>query len=427
MMKRFSIFVVLIAALLICFQTTISSPVNAASSVNALGSGYGFGGYAEIPAGSGMTTSGPFVPAWFGCQMDTLSTGSSASNMNVSSYSTSGAAQTSITNTQDANGGTVQTTTNVNNLNMLSGLITASSIHSAVASTIDAVTASSRVVDEAFNGLVVAGQPIGVNPGPNTTIQLANVGNVVLNEYGNPTNGSDSTYIGVNMIDLRVTQNNFYGLPIGTQIIIGQANSGEQRMALRATVSGNSYGFSSSSSSGQPSGSGGIGPITAAQLPCTGGSSQDSAAASSYPGIGSLGASTANTSGQITSTMATATNSASVQNTNLFNGLINGDQMSATANASWDGSGSGSATTKLTNVTIAGLPVSASPPPNTQRPLPGIGYVVLNEQSGTANASGAAESVNAMDIVVTTANAFKLPVGTHIILGHAEAGANGLA
>lgn len=428
-MKRFSLFVVLIAALLICFQTAFSSiaPAYAASSVNALGSGYGFGGYAEIPAGSGLTTSGPFVPAWFGCRMNNLSTGSSASSMAVSSSATSGAAQTSVNNTQDATGGTVQTTTNVNNLNMLSGLITASSIHGTVASTINATSASSRVVDDVFNGLVIAGRPIGVNPGPNTTIQLANIGNVVLNEQGSPVNGSDSTYMGVNMIDLHVTQNNTHGLPIGSRIIIGQVNSGEQRMALRAAVSGSSYGFSSSSSSGQPNGSGGIGPITVAQLACTGGSFQDSAASSSYPGIGTLGASSANTSGQITATMATAANSASVQNANLFSGLIKGNQISATANATWNGTGSGSATTKLTNVTIAGLPISASPPPNTQRTLPGLGYVVLNEQSGTANASGAKESVNAMDIVVTTANAFKLPIGTHIILGHAEAGATSLS
>jgi hypothetical protein len=426
-MKRFSLFVVLVTALLISFQTMFSSPTYAASSVNALGSGYGFGGYAEIPVGSSLTTSGPFVPAWFGCRMDNLSTGSSASSMAVSSYSTSGAAQTSITNTQDASGGTVQTITNVNNLNMLSGLITASSIRGAVASTINATSASSRVIDDAFNGLVVAGQAIGVNPGPNTTIQLANVGSVVLNEYGNPTNGSNSTSIGLNMIDLRVMQNNTYKLPIGTQIIIGQVNSGEQRMTIRATVNGSSYGFSSTSSSGQPSGSGGIGPITAAQLPCTGGSFQDSAAASSYPGIGTLGASSANASGQVTATMATATTSANVQNVNLFSGLINANQISATANANWNGSGSGSATTKLTNMTIAGLPVSASPPPNTRQSLPGIGYIVLNEQSGTANASGATESVNAMDVVITTANAFKLPVGTHIILGHAEAGANSVS
>ena len=426
-MKRFGVFVVLIAALLICFQTVLSSPAYAATSVNALGSGYGYGGYAVIPTGSGLTTSGPFVPAWFGCRMDDLTTGTSASSMAVSSYSTSGAAQTSITNTQDSTGGTVQTTANVNNLNMLSGLITASSIRGAVASTIDATSASSRVVDDTFNGLVVAGQPIGVNPGPNTTIQLANLGNVVLNEQGSPVNGSNSTYMGINMIDLHVTLANTYGLPIGTQIIIGQVNSGEQRMALRAIVSGNSYGFSSSSNSGQPSGSEGIGPITVAQLACTGGSFQNGAATGSYPGIGTIGASSANTSGQITATMATATNSASVQNVNFLNGLLKGSQVSATANANWNGSGSGSATTKLTDVTIAGLPVSASPSPNTQQLLPSLGYVVLNEQSGTANASGASESVNAIDIVVTTANTFKLPIGTHIILGHAEAGATSLS
>jgi len=45
---------------------------------------------------------------------------------------------------------------------------------------------------------------------------------------------------------------------------------------------------------------------------------------------------------------------------------------------------------------------------------------VVNEQKITITSTGASASVNAFDLVVTTSNAFGLPVGTHIVVGHAH-------
>lgn len=418
MTKRFSLFALLIAALLICWQGMFTSPAYAAGSVNSLPDGYAYVAYAAIPTGSGLTTSGPLLPAWFGCRMATYSTGASASNASLSSYANSGVAQTSVTNTQTSSSGTVQTTASVKNLNILSGLITAASLQATVASTITATTATSRVVGVSVTGLTVAGHTVTA-PAPNTTIRIANLGDVVLNEQGGPTNGANTTYVGISVIDLHVTLANTYSLPVGTQIIIDQVNSSELRTAQPLSIGGQAYGLSSTSQGS--SASQGTGLVSLAQLPCAGGSDQNSPAGSSYPSIGSTGVLAANASGQITSTKSTATTSASVQNINLLAGLIHGNQIRATAAANWNGSGSGSAVTNLTNVTILGLPVAASPAANTKLSLPGLGYVILNEQTSSSSASGVTESVNAMDIVVTATNAFGLPIGTHIILGHADA------
>ena len=93
----------------------------------------------------------------------------------------------------------------------------------------------------------------------------------------------------------------------------------------------------------------------------------------------------------------------------------------AKAQAKWNGTGSGSASTTLTNVLVAGVPVANYPAPNTRIPILGLGYVILNEQSSNVSSSAASESVNGIHVYVTQSNAFGLSVGAQIIIGHADA------
>jgi len=44
--------------------------------------------------------------------------------------------------------------------------------------------------------------------------------------------------------------------------------------------------------------------------------------------------------------------------------------------------------TELVGLVVMGTPVSANPPPNTTIELPGIGFVILNEQVSDAPATG---------------------------------------
>jgi hypothetical protein len=130
-------------------------------------------------------------------------------------------------------------------------------------------------------------------------------------------------------------------------------------------------------------------------------------------------------SGQITSSPSrgAAQASSTDQQVSLLGGLITATTVASSASAAIKGSNTGttSGSTTLTTATVLGLPVSVNPAPNTTINLPGIGRVVLNEQSSSITASQASMHVNAIHVYVTLANLLGLPVGAQIIVGHSEA------
>ncbi len=399
---------------------TYTDTAKANSTIVNSAHGYAFTGYATIPTGSSTVAYGPIAQLWFGCSNKVTNLSSAVATLSLGSSINSGTSQTTITTSQGATSATVQTVASVQNVNVLSGLITAKQIQAKAASTITATNATSTFAGTTLVGLTIAGKAVALSPGSQTTIQIANLGYVVLNERGY-TNGPDATYAGINMIDLYVTDTNTQHMPVGSRIIIGQANSSQQRLAQPTFVQAHSYGFNVIGRSG--SGSVSSTPVAPANLDCTGGYAQNGAASASSQQAGSVGAVNDTVSGQIASSGTTATGIATIANPNLLGGLIRGSQVTATANAARNTSGSGSASTVLTNMTIDGIPASRSPAANTRVSLLGLGYVILNEQTSSVNASGATETVNAVDIYVTQTNIFGIPIGTQIILGHATASA----
>jgi hypothetical protein len=404
------------------FSFAYTDAAKADSTIINSAHGYAFAGYATIPSGSSSTSVayGPIAELWFGCSNKATQLNSGVANLSLGSYANTGNAQTSITISQGSTSDTAQTLASVQNVNVLSGLITAQQLQTEVASTITATDATSTVEDASFSGLTVAGKAINTTLGPNTTVQIANLGYAVLNETG-ITNGADYTYAGINMIDLHVTVANSQGLPIGARIILGDVNSSQQRLAQPTVVDAHSYGFDVTTQSGSNSVS--TTPAAPANLNCTGGYAQNGAASTSSQQVGSVGAINDTVSGQINSSGTTVTSASNIANPNLLGGLVKGSQATATANANWNNTGSGSASTDLTNMTIDGIPASKSPGANTRVSLLGLGYVILNEQTSSVNSSGATETVNAVDIYITQTNVFGIPIGTQIILGHATASA----
>jgi hypothetical protein len=91
------------------------------------------------------------------------------------------------------------------------------------------------------------------------------------------------------------------------------------------------------------------------------------------------------TSGELGATEAGAQSTASAADINILNGLITADEVVANVMSSRTASGAVSNADGSTfqNLVVAGVPVtSADGPvaPNTNIALPGVGYVVLNEQ-----------------------------------------------
>ena len=115
-----------------------------------------------------------------------------------------------------------QTTSTVQGLNLLNGLVTANVMTARVITVVnDEISVFSSPTDT-FVGLAVAGHPeITDNVPYNTSIPLAGLGTLYLKRIirvGAPLRSTE-----VRSLELVVNENNSYGLPIGLDVIVGDA------------------------------------------------------------------------------------------------------------------------------------------------------------------------------------------------------------
>ena len=155
-----------------------------------------------------------------------------------------------------------------------------------------------------------------------------------------------------------------------------------------------------------------VGPLVTAQLPCIGNGNLTAnvAGVNGLPAaLGSLGAVTSTATGTRSGLSADAVTTSEVAGVNLLGGLVSATAVKSTAHVSTaDGASSVSTTgsgSVLTNLLVAGVPVSVNAAPNTTITLPGIGYVVINQQY--AFASGI--DVRALVVHVSAGNSLGLP------------------
>src|SRR5579872_4961038 len=132
------------------------------------------------------------------------------------------------------------------------------------------------------------------------------------------------------------------------------------------------------------------------------------------------------TTGAIKTAVATSTTmsqaSAHAQQVGALSGLITADDITAVSgtmdqNGTLKVSATGSS---FTNLVVAGQKIQGTPDPNTKIDLPGLGYVILNEQHSKSTDSSAKLVVNMIHVFVTQANALKIPKGAQVIVAEAE-------
>ena len=218
-------------------------------------------------------------------------------------------------------------------------------------------------------------------------------------------------------MDVSITQTNSLGFPVGSRIIVAWAQSG----ILPASVTASAYGVYALGLGGSvPS----VGPVATAAISCSGGSATNSVSTLNSSVIGSTGTESSSASGQITGSTSHATSQNQISNLNLLSGFASATSITTTATADLNGTtGSSSGSTVFQNGKLNGQPLSNNPAPNTRVNLPGIGYAIENEQSGSSSSSLASKTVIGLDIYVTTANnSLHLPVGSRIIVSRATAG-----
>lgn len=142
--------------------------------------------------------------------------------------------------------------------------------------------------------------------------------------------------------------------------------------------------------------------------------------------VGSIASSgTANTvvTNTQTATDGLIESSATIQHVSLLAGLVKAHALQVTVTSTANASGASSAVKHVTfsGLTLAGVPLTPNPAPNTVKSLPGLGTITLNEQTLSKSAYASTLSVNMIDIHITVGNnLLGLPVRTQMIIGHVD-------
>ena len=121
-----------------------------------------------------------------------------------------------------------------------------------------------------------------------------------------------------------------------------------------------------------------------------------------------------------------AVSSATLGQVSILNGLITADGIVAMASSTVDGGGANSNAegSSLANLVVNGVQVS-DPAPNTRMDLPGVGYVVFNEQIPTGDGvTSSGITVNMIHVVLQQLGLFGYETTGVIIVGSASSGVN---
>lgn len=123
-----------------------------------------------------------------------------------------------------------------------------------------------------------------------------------------------------------------------------------------------------------------------------------------------------------TTTGVASTASSDVQSVSVLAGLVAATEVKSVSttreNTSTGKLSVSAAGTEFTGLTVAGHSITGTPKPNTKITLPGVGYVILNQQVSKAASHAASLTVIAIHVVVTktTSSAVK---GTQVVVSFA--------
>ena len=410
-MKRFVRTVALVVVMFVTLPLS-TRVAQATGSFASLPSGHAYASY-TTPAISGILNSGVIIAsAGITCTEASTTSTNQVANIAVGSLVSSGTANTVVTNTQTATGGTIQSSVTIQSVSLLAGLVRATKLQTVLTSTASASGVNTAVQQASFGDLSLAGIPLLYNPAPNTKLNLAGLGSVTLNEQSF-SNGSTSSNGYMNMIDIHITvANNLLGLPVNTHIVVGHVDTSETIESVPGTAQAESYGLFAGVSSQVV-----LAPVAPAYTGCAGGSGQSNVTSKMFS-FGAISVITDTANGAITSSSRTASAQSTISEPNLLGGLIKATLIVSKANASFSTTGSVSSSVTFSNLTIGGVAQSNNPAPNTSITLPGLGYATLNESAQVLNGTTAIVSEYAIDIHITTAaNVFGLGVGTRLIVG----------
>jgi len=332
------------------------------------------------------------------------------------------------------------------NVNVLNGLVTASLVRGVATATASGLASSFSSGGSAFKDLVVNGVAMN-DVTPNTRIDLPaklfgpgsyvllyeRVGSTSTPAPGQIEGGTYAADLIVNMIHVFITDS----LPLvpGNQMVevivsnaVAHADFPQRELCAippEQTVSGHAFIASATT---DPL----LVPTTVGfvSIPATGGLDHQDLDEVTIGSAVSAGASESESGGGLSATTSTASSFAQAAGVCLgptTGCTINATLVKSQSNSTADESGASSNDdgTELVGLVVMGTPVSANPPPNTVIELPGIGFVILNEQVSDAPATGhTGLTVRAIHAFVTVpGNPAGLQEGEVIVAeAHSDAG-----
>ena len=143
-----------------------------------------------------------------------------------------------------------------------------------------------------------------------------------------------------------------------------------------------------------------------ATLPAGGGMDEGSAQSFGVPNTLSSNWLTAITSGASDDRASSSQSTSELEGVSLLGGIIKAGTVTAVASSSASSAGrsSNASGSGFSNLVVNGVPITADPAPNTRLALPGLGYVVLNEQIPSGDGTGSSGiTVNMIHVVLQNA------------------------
>jgi hypothetical protein len=354
------------------------------------------------------------VGAWGPGQSDNNSTPSVA----VKGLVSIGDVTTSAHTDKVAGGYEVVAEAQTNNINLLNGLVKATSVTTTTTTALVNGKASGSSTTD-VEGLVIAGHAVDKQIPPNFSRGIPGIAavgaNSVISDYSGASGMTIGSGLAVQLLKPKGSADK------GTTIYVNPTFSAATMVSSQDhSVSAKAYGTSVQAQAGNqlvqvnsdpaaPVSTNGAG---------TGGKAQSSSVAGVHiTSLASVGAVTNTVNGSTTKSSAQVTAQSAVNGINLFNGLVSASAIETDVKASSDKAASGS--TDLAKLTVAGKSFPANVAPNTTLNVAGLGKVIINQQIK----NGGTLTVRGLDITLTKKK-FGLPAGAEVQVAVASASAS---
>jgi len=306
-------------------------------------------------------------------------------------------------------------------------LIKADAIRAVANTSANSRSIRSSTQGSAFVNLEIAGNQIEADVAPNTRVNLPGLGYVLLKSVKEGGNGTSLGTITVDMLTVVVTRDNSFNLPIGSRIVVAHAVSGFSRNEPAVIVGGQAYAATALATAGDEGFSNRVGKLAFIVMGCEGTNGKvrsNNVNTLDVADADILSSATGKTTafGGPTPSGTVAKTTATVEDLSLLGDLVTANVVKSVAQDTFrDGRRISSTNgTRFAGLTVAGVPVPVDVAPNTRLSLPGIGYVIVNEQKVPSPTSTQRLQVNGLHVFVTRNNTLGLPIGTQIVVAHAD-------